>query len=144
MYKYHHKQQISMSTHNHIFTKYHQVYNSPSTHNHIFTKYHQVYNSPITFIHQVHIYHQAHKHIMSSYQLYAMHPDMTPICMWYQITSEVVTPDANWTSLSTAIISMAIWIQVSGQRQYGCKHPTQHMMHEHMTQSNMHIFITIQ
>jgi len=63
---------------------------------------------------------------------------------WYQITSEVVTPDANWTSLSTAIISTAIWIQVFGQRQYGCKHPTQHMMHEHMTQSTMHIFITIQ
>jgi len=44
----------------------------------------------------------------------------------------VVTPDANWTSLSTAIISTAIWKQVSGQRQYGCKHPTQHVMHEHM------------
>jgi len=36
-----------------------------SAHNHIFTKYHQVYNSPITFIHQVHIHHQAHKHVMT-------------------------------------------------------------------------------
>ena len=73
-----------------------------------------------------------------------MRLDTTSICMWYQFTSRLSPYDATNTSLSTSIISTAIWIQVSGQRQYGCKHLTQQMMHEHMTQSTMHMFTTIQ
>jgi len=41
------------------------------------------------------------------------------------------------------LLSIAIWIQVSGQQQYRCKHPTRLMMHEHMIQSTMHMITTI-
>jgi len=45
-----------------------------------------------------HVIHTEHINNYDSFQLYAMHLDTTPICMWYEINSEVVTPDANWTS----------------------------------------------
>jgi len=45
--------------------------------------------------HIKHIIHTKYTSNYDSFQLHAMRVDTTPICMWYQITADVITPDAN-------------------------------------------------
>jgi len=69
---------------------------SSHIHQNVTNKFQQVNDSSIATIHQAHnntkhIVHTTFINNYDSFQLHAMRLDMTPICMWYQITSEVVT-----------------------------------------------------
>jgi len=117
--------------HMHIFTY------SPNCHQQFSTSiWFLIHNhSPSTQPHQAHNSHQIHNkyiNIYNSYWLRAMRLDTTPICMWYQLTFEVVTPRCN----KHIINNPNNWIQSILQHV---------MMHEHMTQSTtMHMFTQLQ